>query len=71
MRGRAPKGGETFLARAVARGEHTQEYHRLYATLTGAAQGQPWDAPAKIAARVDAATPRQALMLALALLVCE
>lgn len=35
-RATAPKGAETFLATAVAHGEHTEDGHRLYLKLTGA-----------------------------------
>ena len=74
-----PKGAETFLAVAVAHGEHTEESHRLYADLTrqtDEASSVPeyqryWGISTKIEARADAAPPRQVLMLALALLVCE
>ncbi len=67
-----PKGAETFLAVAVAHGEHTEDYHRLFCSLTGASEDkQYWNASSTIAARAHAATPRQAVMLALALLVCE
>jgi len=70
-----PKTAETFLAVAVAHGEHTEDYHRLYLKLAGGSQDPQddayWNASSKIEARIDAATPRQALMLALALIVCE
>jgi len=69
-----PKGAETFLAVAVAHGEHTEDYHRLYLKLVRGSQDQDdayWNASSKIEARISAATPRQALMLALALIVCE
>ncbi len=67
-----PKGAETFLAVAVAHGEHTEDYHRLFCSLTGTSEDkQYWNASSTIAARAHAAAPRQAVMLALALLVCE
>ena len=66
-----PKGAETFLATAVAHGEHTEDHHRLYLTLTGGQEEQYWTASSKVTARVEAASPRQIVMLALALLVCE
>ncbi len=69
-----PKGAETFLAIAVAHGEHTEDYHRLYLKLVRGSQDQDdayWNASSKIEARISAATPRQALMLALALIVGE
>jgi len=67
-----PKGAETFLAVAVAHGEHTEDGHALYTRLTtGTDDTAPWETSGKIAARAAAATPRQVLMLALALLVCE
>jgi ParB family chromosome partitioning protein len=66
-----PKGAEAFLSLAVIHGEHPQEY-RLYSTLTGIADdAQPWDAPAKIVARAVQGTPRQMLMIAVGLLVCD
>ncbi len=46
-----PWGAETFLAVAVAHGEHTEEYHRLYTTLTGGSDDPDWTANSTIAAR--------------------
>ncbi len=67
-----PKGADAFLSLAVIHGEHPQEYRRLYSTLTGTADdGQAWDVPAKIVARVEQGTPRQMLMIAVGLLVCD
>jgi len=67
-----PKGADAFLCLAVIHGEHPQEYRRLYTTLTGTADdGQAWDVPAKIVACAEQATPRQMLMIAVGLLVCD
>ena len=55
-----PKGAETFLAVAVAHGEHTEDYHRLYLKLVRGSQDQDdayWNASSKIEARISAATP--------------
>jgi ParB family chromosome partitioning protein len=71
----APKDAEAFLARAVVHGEHTQDGNRLYTTLTTGRDDDDYsynyEATQRLIDRADAATPRQALMLALALLVCE
>ncbi len=64
-----PKNAETFVALAVIHGERTEDYNSLYTTLTKAQSG--YQATAALASRAEAGTPRQALMLALALLVCE
>ncbi len=54
-----PKGAETFLALAVAHGEHTEEYHRLYTALTGGSDHDPdWTANSTIAARTCARSHR-------------
>ncbi len=54
-----PKGTETFLALAVAHGEHTEKYHRLGTRLTTDAEdGTPWDASSKIAAPGPRPRPR-------------
>ena len=72
-----PKGAETFLALAVAHGEHTEDSNQTYADLTrqgdedGPSFQRYWGVTQKIEAKADAAPPRQVLMLALALLVCE
>ncbi len=72
-----PKGAETFLALAVAHGEHTETSHETYANLTrqgdqdAASYQRYWGVTSKIEARANAAAPRQVLMLALALIVCE
>ena len=73
-----PKGAETFIALAVAHGEHPDDAYRLHADLStkGAeTTGEDWErrynAKSNLTARADAAAPRQVLMLALALLVCE
>jgi ParB family chromosome partitioning protein len=74
-----PKGAETFLALAVAHGEHVEDGYRLHAELTAktgeTTPGDDWErrynAKSAITARADAATPKQAVMLAVALLVCE
>ena len=73
-----PKGAETFLALAVAHGEHPDDAYRLHADLSAKGAETPGDdwqrrynAKSNITARADAAAPRQVLMLALALLVCE
>jgi hypothetical protein len=68
-----------FLALEVAHGEHTEQSHRLYADLTRKSEDASsvlgfqryWGVSTKIEARADAAPPRQVLMLALALIVCE
>ena len=75
----APKGAETFLALAIAHGEHVEDGYRLHAELTAKAgettPGEEWErrynAKTAITARADAATPKQAVMIAVALLVCE
>jgi len=64
-----PKNAETFVALAVIHGERTEDYNSLYTTLTKAQSG--YQATAALVSRAEAGTPRQALMLALALLVCE
>ncbi len=72
-----PKGTETFLALAVAHGEHTEDSNQTYADLTRhgdedvPSYQRYWGVTQKITAKADAAPPRQVLMLALALLVCE
>lgn len=73
-----PKGAETFIALAVAHGEHPDDAYRLHADLSAKGEetpGEDWErrynARSTLIARADAATPRQVLMLALALLVCE
>ncbi len=50
-------------------GEHTENYNSLYTTLTKTEGG--YGATAALVSRAEAGTPKQALMLALALLVCE
>ena len=73
-----PKGAETFIALAVAHGEHPDDAYRLHADLSAKGAettGEDWErrynAKSNLTARADAAAPRQVLMLALALLVCE
>jgi ParB family chromosome partitioning protein len=73
-----PKGAETFLALAVAHGEHPEDAYRLHADLTAKGTDtseddwqRRYDAKSNITAQADAASPRQVLMLALAVLVCE
>ena len=73
-----PKGAETFLAVAVAHGEHTETSHETYADLTRTAddKNKPsfqryWGVTTAVEAKAVAAAPRQAIMLAVALLVCE
>ena len=71
-----PKGAETFLAPAVAHGEHTEDSTDLRdLTRTGdwgrdVAAGTG-SAPARSRPGPTPPRPRQVLMLALALLVCE
>ena len=50
-------------------GERSEDYNSLYTTLTKAQSG--YQATAALVSRAEAGTPKQALMLALALLVCE
>jgi len=64
-----PKNAEAFLALAVIHGEHTQEHNTLYTKLSHGESG--YQATAQLVSRAQAATPKQTLMLALALLVCE
>ncbi len=64
-----PKNAETFVALAVIHGERSEDYNSLYTTLTKAQSG--YQATAALVSRAEAGTPKQALMLALALLVCE
>ena len=72
-----PKGAETFLALAVVYGEHTETSHQTYANLTRlgdedvASYQRYWGVTAQVEAKAAAANPRQVLMLAVALIVCE
>ena len=68
-----PKNAEAFVARAVVHGEHTQDDNRLYTTLTNGQDDDGYDfqATQRLITRAETAPPRQAVMLALALLVCE
>ena len=64
-----PKNAETFVALAVIHGERTEDYNSLYTTLSKGQSG--YRATAALLSRAEAGTPKQALMLALAFLVCE